>query len=860
MEKPYTMHVVSETHWDREWYNTFQEYRVQLVDLFDHLLDLMHRDPEYKYYMLDGQFIVVEDYLEIRPEKREEIAKLVQDGRLQIGPWYVLHDEFLTYPEGHIRNLLLGLRFSKALGPPMMVGYIPDEFGHITQMPQILNGFGIPYAFFSRGADTQKLRMEFIWQAPDGSEVVAANVGYCNAAKLPTNPEEAYKRIEEIKKYCAPLLNSEHLLLMNGCDHLEPQDELSEIIAGVNKLSKDRVVHSTLQDFFREVEKVRDRLNRHMGELRHNLGGGAPTLYGTISSRMYLKQANHDTGVTLVHWAEPFSAFAWGMGAQYPQAQLRQAWKYALQNLPHDSICGCSIDRVHDQMMTRFQWSQEIADTFTRRAFTKILAQANTNSPDGEAIPFGVFNASYYKRSDLIDVVLELPKDWPKPEAIAVFDDQGQEAHAIITAKTVKDEWRLDYFTMTSQQIINPLVITMLAEDVPSFGYRVYWLRPVARGPQTKPNGFLNVAKAEAENAFVRVQIHSDGSLNVTDKVTNRTYKKVHVIEDGGDVGGGYDYNKPEKDTVFTTEGLPAQVTLTESSPVHARYRIHWEMMLPVSANEERTARGEEKERLSVITYLTITAGSPRLDFCTIVDNTVIDHRMRVLFPTYIPADTVTVDGHFDLLSRGIKASEKDWPTEPQLKFVDLCDDKGGLAVFNQGLPEYEVSDDPSRTIKLTLFRSNSYVTKAWWPNVRSEKAKMLGRQVYRYALYPHSGDVEAGKVVEEANTFNLPLRSYQTDQHPGEGKTTYGFLTVKGKGIVVSALKKAEDRDTMIVRVYNPFSETKQGAITFHRRPKTAYLVDLNEERQRELTLEREGSLILELPAKKIISVEIVT
>ena len=151
-----TIHVVSHTHWDREWYLTFQQFRFRLVEMMDQLLALLDADPNYRTFMLDGQAIVLEDYLEIRPEREEEIRRYVQEGRLLIGPWYILPDEFLVSPEAMVRNLLVGERVCRRFGPSMRIGYLPDPFGHIGQMGQILRGFGMDVACLWRGVGDQR--------------------------------------------------------------------------------------------------------------------------------------------------------------------------------------------------------------------------------------------------------------------------------------------------------------------------------------------------------------------------------------------------------------------------------------------------------------------------------------------------------------------------------------------------------------------------------------------------------------------------------------------------------------------------------------------------------------------------------
>ena len=230
------VHVVSHTHWDREWYLTFEQYRARLVDLVDGVLDRMAGDPRFAFFHLDGQSIVVEDYLEIRPEREAEIRARVAEGRLLIGPWYVMPDMFLVSGESLVRNLGLGLRVAERFGAAMRVGYMPDPFGHVAQMPQIVRGFGLEGAILWRGFGGR--RAEYLWRAPDDSEVLLLHLppdGYCNGLRLPMVPAPdlavaASRVIEEERRRSS----TDQVLLMVGVDHVEPHPALMDLVDALN--------------------------------------------------------------------------------------------------------------------------------------------------------------------------------------------------------------------------------------------------------------------------------------------------------------------------------------------------------------------------------------------------------------------------------------------------------------------------------------------------------------------------------------------------------------------------------------------------------------------------------------------------
>jgi mannosylglycerate hydrolase len=421
----YTIHVVSHTHWDREWYLTFQQFRVRLVELMDQLLALLDTDPDYRYFLLDGQAIVLEDYLDVRPEREEEIRRYVREGRLIIGPWYILPDEFLVSPEATVRNLLMGERVCRRFGPRMRIGYTPDPFGHIGQMPQILRGFGMDVACLWRGVGDQPTELR--WRAPDGSEVLLLHLrdSYSNAAWLPADEEGFVRGLAELRDGLAPHATTSHLLAMQGVDHMRPRADLPRLLAAADAQLEDaRVVHSTLP---RYLAAVRDELGAREsrlpvvdGELRSPQR--AHLLPGVLSTRMWIKQRNHACEVLLERWAEPFAALSTLVRRRtdranqpgspiYPYTDpqstrnlVNRAWRYLLENHPHDSICGCSVDQVHREMVTRFDWCEQIGQEVTRRALQAIARQVELPAP-----AIVVFNPASAPRTDRVRVEVEPP-------------------------------------------------------------------------------------------------------------------------------------------------------------------------------------------------------------------------------------------------------------------------------------------------------------------------------------------------------------------------------------------------------------------------------------------------------------------
>src|SRR2546430_7398129 len=445
--------LVPHTHWDREWYQTFQQFRMRLVHAIDRLLDILDHDPRFTHFMLDGQTIVLDDYLEVRPEHAERLKNYIRSGRIQVGPWYLQPDEFLVSGESLVRNLQIGLRQAAEFGGQMRAGYVPDCFGHIAQLPQILRGFGIDNAVFWRGVGAEARKSEFFWAAPDGTQVLviflASAMGYSNARDMPLVPEEFAARVELLAAPLLPMATTNTLLFMNGSDHLEPQDGLPKTIEAANTLlAHINPEHEKLFTLYGSLEidgqvKHVDSIHVRIGtlpqyiqavqqqiELSPNaslqvLSGEMRSsqyshlLPSVLSTRMWIKQQNAATEHLLERLVEPLTAWAWKLGAPYPKGFVSLAWKYLLLNHPHDSICGCSIDQVHRENSVRFAQSQQIGGQIVAEAVHNLALRTDTRTPaytsaqsshtNREAAPIVVFNPAPGPRNEVVQAVVQLP-------------------------------------------------------------------------------------------------------------------------------------------------------------------------------------------------------------------------------------------------------------------------------------------------------------------------------------------------------------------------------------------------------------------------------------------------------------------
>ncbi|HEX2697597.1 MAG TPA: hypothetical protein VHM28_07805, partial [Anaerolineales bacterium] len=420
-----TLHVVSHTHWDREWYRTFQQFRLRLVELVDGLLEILKADKQYKFFMLDGQTIILDDYLAMRPENEKVLRDHIRAGRILIGPWHILPDMFLVSPEAHIRNLLEGDRTARKFGPKMMIGYMPDSFGHFAQMPQLIRNFGMDVISLWRGPDDQPA--EFWWDAPDGSRVLMAYLrdSYSNGASLQASiPPKFAQGLKLAGDSLASHSATSDYLIMFGTDHMQPSRETSKTIAYANAaLRNTKVIHSTLPNYVRaikaQIARRKLQLPIYSGEFRSSKH--SHLLPGVLSTRIWIKQRNQSCENLLEKWAEPFSTFASLAASGHaphpmihdPSSILHNAWHLLMECHPHDSVCGCSIDQVHEEMKPRFDQVEQIGEELTRQSLDALAASIKTDGDSSSIIhppsSIIVFNPSPFIRTDLVSIELSLP-------------------------------------------------------------------------------------------------------------------------------------------------------------------------------------------------------------------------------------------------------------------------------------------------------------------------------------------------------------------------------------------------------------------------------------------------------------------
>ncbi len=928
------IHVICNTHWDREWVYPSAETRLLLVEFMDDLLDLLDSQPDFHSFLMDSQVLCVDDYVEMKPHERPRIEKHVKSGRLQIGPWYSLPEEYIVNAESLVRNLLIGHRAAQSYGKVMKVGYTPFSYGQCSQMPQIYRGFDIDTIIFYRGINTK--HSEFIMEGADGSRVVGTRFGCLSRfsyyfyvyrvlrhnmsrdewwydwdrGALPfklcneTHPRAHWYILDPSKKLlqweklpaCLERLirdeskhfTTKYIACMQGFDSSSPDPLERKIIEESQKVLGDRhvIIQSSLEQYMNKLkEAIKDRkVEVIKGESRDP---GATVKWthlmgDVISSRPRIKRANNYAENELQRWAEPFQTIAMTLGQEYLKGPLDMAWKYLLKNHPHDTICGAGVDQMEKDMMYRYDQIRILSQGLMRRGFQAIQKQIDTSNIDIKDSVLTVFNPSPFPRSEVVTIFLDLPYECFY-RAFSIVDADGTKARFQKVASFPYGNLVRNLQDISLELRSERVKLHFFAEDVPPLGYKTYHVRHEELEEGTMET--MVPRTNEMENEYLKVKINDNGTIDLTHKASGHTFHGLHYLEDGGETGHSWIHMSPDFDEVITSLGTPAEIALEERGPLVARYRVEYRMMIPEDIVQHEqgisprrppaasdptrpsTRRSETRKELLVRSWFTLRKGSKYLEVHTKLDNQCKNHRLRVAFPLGIPATHSCAESAFDVVSREIIRTpsnpyyNRDNPQYPNHRFVDVSDGKIGLALINDGIREYEAKDDEDRTLYLTLLRGyvfrNSPIIDRWDIYPEMLLSQSLGENEWRYAIYPHEGTWEDADVHCQADAFNLTLEVGQAGRHEGSLPWKMSFFSIEPRGLAISALKKCEDRDTVIMRIFNPTSKDLRARVTAYKRIKGAWLTNMNEERREKLRPVG-SSVAFAVPRKKIKTLEL--
>ncbi len=845
--------VVSNTHWDREFRFSFEKTRHDLIVMLDTVLDILEKDPDYHSFTMDGHSIMIDDYLEMRPERTDQVKKFIANGRLIIGPYYTLPEEFSISHEALIRNLMFGREtVEKYGGKYPRVAYTPSSWGQTGQYPQILKDFGIDYMMFYRGISHHEAPAEYIWRAPDGSEVLASRFAlYCRynwyyqvhravtrdrvwekdyiwgefdeapfrRADGVTGPAVNYKlncpsadyKNDALKTAVLDMLKEEDghfttpvFLGMNGHDISAAFPLESAVIKDASNMFKNEIEieHTDLEGFWRDAEKYLDKENMTVltGERRSYLKQGKWTYLfpGTISARTYLKQADFAAYTELCCFAEPLNAIAGNDSSRY----LHRGWKYLLSNHSHDANGGCAPDCVCRDMEYRYRKAMDIAELVEGDAMSQIAKNLSPAGQKHDIVQLVVYNTLPYKRDAIIPLDIEVPDTCGK--GIRMDGVTLQPIQSERSSIFVDSIWDVP-------TILSSMHHRVYAEikDIPAMGYKVFEIKTDCNALQ-KRDGIAtdNVL----ENSKLRVTVNPNGTIDVLYKETGRLYKGLNYYTSQGEIGNAWKHESPEHDRKYTSAGTGARIYVSESGPLSGTIAAEIGFEVPESCNAEQTGI---YAKIPIKTMYTLDKDADYIKIKVELTNNARDHWLRVNFPSGIKTDRSVTDSHFDITEHDIKIPdssgwvEQAFGTQPLRTFAALTDGKDCFSVMPKGLFEYEAFENS--VLALTLIRAcriKLAVSEEKVTELEDDGIQCPGKHVFEYALHFNDGDINT--LPNKAAEIFAPVRCAVCGRGRGDLPLSRSLLEMSNKNIHVTAVKRADDGNGVIVRYFNP-TETEQ-------------------------------------------------
>lgn len=894
-------HMICHTHWDREWYLTREEFRTKLVRLVDGLLDIIDTVPEYVSFMLDGQTIAIEDYLEIKPYNRERLFTALKSGKIICGPWYILPDELLVSGESHIRNYMKGTEVLGENGKKMKAAYLPDSFGHPEQMPQIVKGLGMDTMVFWRGVPNKVKQTEFYWEAPyPDAKILCIHMphGYGNCGNLSADMTETVPRVQNLVDSLGAKSSTDIILLMNGSDHIIAQKDICDIVKNLNeKLVGCQIELSTMERYLKEVKEKLGELPVYKGEFRS--GERSMLLGGTLSSRMILKQKNDIVQSKIERYLEPVLALERLCGDKTDSRGYRDyLWKKILENQPHDSICGCSIDEVHSEMMTRYACIEQTEDTLMSDAVVR-SSRKKMEDPGRRAELFlfepAVRGGTSYVETDIcldetlvqeVNFTTSVIADYERkirhpdiPTEIRITDEKGRKIpHVILGAE--KDYIKL-YQDHTSPEVykVNKLRVGML---LPEFSYGCHQLsaEPVdsADGEAGQyGNGILAEKNRESqtdiyvekerplqiENEFYILKAGQDG-ISVEDKRNGSVHTGFAKLIDKGDAGDEYTYSWPETDREYGVSWVDVHVIKEKKGNLAEHLTVAGILELPESLTDDRRERSRKLVECPFSMKFTLVRGVKRIDCHMEMENHAADHRLQIQFPAGVKADFSESYDIFNITQHEVDVTVPDeWMEYPQSAhpthgYIGIHNDREGMSIGVKGLTEYEAvrlkdggteNGEDQTAVNITLLRCVGWLSRTdlltrhgngGW-TIATPEAQCLGKQTFDFCIIYHGNETK--KSFDQTERFRYPV--YLKNMRPGSagrwiseevGKTA-GSLP---EGVELSALKPSESGDGIVMRIYSISKKTEQISLEIPEPVKCLWITDMTEDPQTELDIQR--------------------
>lgn len=775
-----TIHVISHVHWDREWYFTSDDSKILMNKAFDEILDALEENSSFKYYMLDAQTSLIEEYLTLKPQNEDRIKKLIKAGRLITGPWYTQPDVFNVNGESIIRNLLIGMNQAEEYGKCMKIGYLPDTFGFNAQIPLIYKECGLDKAVIRRGYDPDVLpTTEFEWLALDGETQVltcAQPFGYSmghprrGARNRDFNLEQLYSETYPLLKKVKELTKSENVMLTIGGDQVSVDVDIEKFVEKLSQYADDKndqFVQSSLEDYFAAValEKEID-FPKYQGEFRLPRYSRVHRTIG--SSRYDIKKGNYDAEMHLLRVSEPLNAIAEKLGLYYDNENIERAWKLLLESHAHDSMGGCNSDLTNEMVLGRCTQALH-----TSKGIFYLLGRllGRNISNKGYETQFIILNGGTLQSVEGSEHTLLTSSSnfniydeaGNTIEYVLVSQKQHQMARKVELTEEGEVESEVEEYYYENQIVIRKA-------QVPPLGYATFYIEPA---DQVNPNMLNQCDEQAIENDNFKIYVE-DNRLFYFDKKNGETIQDILYFDDCEDDGDLYDFSPFEKTQTLEFKKVNSASCVKQNG--FQKLTLNYKVTVPEKIDEQRQNRIGSKD--IEMTAELVIKNNEFLEINIDLDNTACDHRMRLIVNTKIESEIAKASVPFGILERKKEELAANWADkyeecpidiEPMNEFVMVESKENSAIILAAGCKEYQLLGDK---VAITLFRSVGQLGKSdlfYRPGresgraVEAPESQLLKKMTFRLAVYKDQNAIFQEKLIKVIERFETIAASYQT-------------------------------------------------------------------------------------------------
>ncbi len=846
-----TIYLVPHTHYDAIWAFTKEDYfYINMLLILKEVAELIEK-TDFKF--LVEQTFLLEEVERRYPELFAKITEYIKEGKIEVADGeYLMADTMLPNGETLVREILTGKRYVKdKFGLDVPVMWQADSFGLNAQLPQIYKKAGYKYVAFRRGIPENK-PTEFLWEALDGTQILShwMPLGYRAGLDL-TKLEESYEKLKS-------LAATSHILMPSGSGVTMPQPETPDAVKAWNKKKGKKALMkiATPGEFFEALEEAvkGQKLAVRKGEMYS--GKYSEIFPDCCSSRMWIKQGLSD----FENWlecVECWGTLSWLINGYYPSDELRESWRKILFIAFHDVIPGTGMDSGYDEVKQFLGYLKIYMSALCPRIFSQIVdSESKGIEAEGETGDIIVFNSLSWEVKNWIEIDLNFEQG--KVVAIGGLKSGAEEIEVEILRFTRYTDDSLKYARVG------------VVATVPAMGYKVYQLLEREPRRYAFDPDFIRITGNTIENGFFGVDVDPiTGLIDVLHKgeTACSTACKANELVLEEETGDLY-YHRQELCIPLKTEtgegvkygSFRMKNFHIDKSPLRRVINVetdYFSLRWPYRLTEKTEPLLWRHRFLECAKKIVVYKGIPRIDFCTKIVDKHPRARIRVKFSTNIKASNYVCGSQFGAVSRPRSeitcegegdingGGERQYDTwvepphgvYPSQKWLDYSDGEKGLTIIHHGIPENMIRDGG---IYLTLLRSVSMLSsngKAG-PAVPVPEAREMRKYTFHYALHPHDGDWRDAASYKHAREFNIELDAMQL---PNNVKMPLkrSFLKIEPENVILSALKRAEDGNGVILRFYETAGKKANTEITLFKEPKEVKVVNLLEEEDEELAKE---------------------